>query len=148
MTNFGIAALLSMLLSVQTWQPDFESAKKMAAEKHQLLLLNFSGSDWCGPCIRMHKEIFGSDDFSKMADTTLVLYNADFPRNKKNQLPVALKKQNEKLADKYNPEGNFPLTVLLNEKGEVVKSWIGMPEGTSVQFASTIKSLSEQLHSK
>ncbi|MBS1733393.1 MAG: thioredoxin family protein, partial [Bacteroidetes bacterium] len=74
-------------MSFTIWQPDFETAKKLAKEKHQLILLNFSGSDWCGPCIRMHREIFGNDEFIKMADSSLIMVNADFPRMKKNKLP-------------------------------------------------------------
>ncbi len=66
-------------MSFTIWQPDFETAKQKAKEKHELILLNFSGSDWCGPCMRMRKEIFENEQFYKMADTTLILVNADFP---------------------------------------------------------------------
>ena len=55
------------LLSFTTWQPSFETAMKIAGEKHQPVLLNFSGSDWCGPCIRIRKEIFENDDLSLYA---------------------------------------------------------------------------------
>ena len=90
---FILVCLTSM--SFIEWQTDFENAKKIAKEKHRLILLNFSGSDWCGPCIRMRKEILGNENFSKMADSSLVLVNADFPRNKKNQPDKIIRKQNE-----------------------------------------------------
>lgn len=141
-TILSILVCLS-LLSFAPWQTDFEKAKTLATQKHQLILLNFSGSDWCAPCIRMKREIFNSDPFSKMADTTLVLVNADFPRNKKNQLNEEIKKQNEQLADKYNPEGKFPYTLLLDANGKVVKAWEGMPPVNGAQFAVEVKSVAD-----
>jgi len=128
-------------MSFTVWQPDFETAKQQAFKKHQLILLNFSGSDWCGPCIRMRKEIFESTSFSAMADTSLVLVNADFPRNKKNQLSNTLQKQNETLADKYNPEGKFPFTVLIDANGRLIKSWDGLPKEDAEQFTKQVKDL-------
>src|SRR5258708_34732910 len=91
-------------MSFTQWQPNFELAKKIAKEKHEFILLNFSGSDWCGPCMRLKKEIFESETFSKLADSSLIMVNADFPRNKKNQLDAQTRKQNDALADKYNPD--------------------------------------------
>ncbi len=123
------------------WEPDFANAKKVAKEKNQLILLNFSGSDWCGPCIRMHKEIFDDAGFMKMAQQNLVMVNADFPRSKKNQLPADVKKKNEALADLYNPNGRFPYTLLLNAEGKVIKTWEGLPEQNPEQFAASIKQI-------
>jgi thioredoxin-related protein len=128
-------------LSFTIWQPNFEAAKKMARDKHKLILLNFSGSDWCGPCIRMRKEIFEDDRFSKMADTTLILVNADFPRNKKNQLDKLVEKQNEALADRYNPSGKFPFTLLLDASGKIINSWDGLPKENAAQFAKEIREI-------
>ena len=128
-------------MSFSTWQPHFETAQKIAKEKNQLILLNFSGSDWCGPCIRMHREIFGSEVFSKMSDSTLVMVNADFPRSKKHQLDKQLQKENDALAEKYNPEGKFPLTLLLDENGKVLKSWDGMPDENAEAFTSIVKNI-------
>lgn len=125
-------------MSFTQWQSDFETAKKIAKEKHEFILLNFSGSDWCGPCIRLRKEILDNDDFLKMADTSLVMVNADFPRNKKNQLDAQTRKQNDALADKYNPEGKFPLTLLLNADGKVLKEWDGLPDETPEQFSQEV----------
>jgi thioredoxin-related protein len=129
------------IMSFIKWQPDFATARKVAQENHKLILLNFSGSDWCGPCMRMKNEIFESDIFSKMADTSLVLVNADFPRNKKNRLDEQTEKQNDALADKYNPEGKFPLTLLLDADGNVLKSWDGFPKENADEFADEIYSI-------
>jgi thioredoxin-related protein len=133
---FCIAAL-----SFTTWQPDFQKAKLQAKQQHQLILLNFSGSDWCGPCIRMKKEIFETEGFSSFADDNLVLVNADFPRSKKHQLTKEQQKQNDVLAEKYNPSGKFPLTVLLDEEGKVLKSWDGLPDEDATAFTNSIKKL-------
>lgn len=110
----------------------------IAQKEHKYILLNFSGSDWCGPCIRMKKEIFESDAFKKMADTELVLVNADFPRNKKNQPTPEQQKINDSTADKYNPLGKFPFTLLLNEKGAVLGSWDGLPNESPEGFIEDI----------
>jgi thioredoxin-related protein len=132
------------LLSFTIWQSDFETARKLAKEKDALILLNFSGSDWCGPCIRMKTEIFASDAFTAMADTCLVLLNADFPRSKKNQLSKNQQAQNNLLADRYNPNGKFPFTLLLDQEGNVLQSWEGLPAMNATEFTAAIKKLTEQ----
>lgn len=132
--------LAGIAMSFSDWQTDFEMAKKMAKEKNRLILLNFSGSDWCGPCIRLRKEVLDSDAFVKLVDSSLVLFNADFPRNKKNQLPKEVQRRNDALADLYNPQGKFPFTLLLTAEGKVVKSWEGFPVNGPEQFIAQIKS--------
>lgn len=129
-----------MATSFVQWQPDFPTAQKKAKEEGKLILLNFSGSDWCGPCIRLRKEILDSEPFGKLADSSLVLFNADFPRNKKNQLPKEVQRRNDALADQYNPLGKFPFTLLLTAEGKVVRSWEGFPENGPEQFMTQIKS--------
>ncbi len=131
----------SILFSFTFWQPSFEVAQKNAKAKHQLILLNFSGSDWCGPCMRMRNEIFNDSGFSNMADTSLVLVNADFPRKKKNQLAAEIRKQNNLLADKYNPDGKFPYTVLLNADGKLIKTWDGLPNENAAKFTAVVKNI-------
>lgn len=127
-------------MSFIEWQTDFEKAKKLAKEKDRCILLNFSGSDWCGPCMRLRKEVFGSDAFSELAASSLVLVNADFPRSKKNQLPKDVQNRNDSLAEQYNPLGKFPFTVLLTADGKLIQSWEGYPHGNSQLFLDQIKS--------
>ena len=122
-----LVGLFCMSFSTIKWYNNLEEAKKIAKKEHKYVLLNFSGSDWCGPCIKLHKEVFVMDDFIKVANDKLVLLNADFPRAKKNQLSVTQQKLNDDVADKYNTRGIFPLTVLLDQNGNVVKSWEGFP---------------------
>ncbi|MFN0255613.1 thioredoxin family protein [Pedobacter ureilyticus] len=138
--------VFSLGLVTNSWEPNFQNAKQVAKAKNQLILLNFSGSDWCIPCIRMHKEIFADAGFLKMAEQNLVLFNADFPRNKKNQLPADKKKQNEALAELYNPKGRFPYTVLLSAEGKLIRAWEGLPDENAAQFTATIKQICDASH--
>jgi thioredoxin-related protein len=128
------------------WEQNFVKAKANAAAEHKYILLNFSGSDWCGPCIRMEKEIFETADFSDYANEHLVLVNADFPRQKKNQLSKDLQQQNDELAEKYNLKGSFPLTVLLTADGKIVKVWDGFQKQGAVAFINEIKQSTDAGH--
>ena len=125
-------------------QSRLENAKKQASQNKELILLNFSGSDWCIPCIKLHKNIIETDEFKKLETENIVVYiNADFPRNKKNQLSPELKKENASLADQYNKKGLFPYTLLLNSEGKILKSWEGLPSENALAFSKEIKSIKE-----
>ncbi|HYV94401.1 MAG TPA: thioredoxin family protein [Chitinophagales bacterium] len=123
------------------WLTDFNKAQQEAVQSHKMILLSFSGSDWCGPCIRMKKDIFGADVFNNYASEHLVLVNADFPRLKKNQLSKEQTKQNEALADKYNKDGKFPFTVLMDASGKVLREWDGLPNESPERFVEEIKKI-------
>lgn len=142
MKQFSFLFLGLFLLSTSVWETDFVIAQQKAKQEHKLVLLNFSGSDWCGPCIRLHQVIFESAVFKNFADSNLILINADFPRKKKNQLTAEQQKKNNSLADKYNPQGSFPYTVLLNEEGKVLKAWDGFPNETAEKFTAQLKDYS------
>ena len=137
---FFLFLLFAFIIPAPHWQNNFELAKQQAAAGHKYILLNFSGSDWCGPCIKMHREIFGNEAFGKFADEQLIMVNADFPRLKKNQLTAAQQKQNDSLAERYNSSGSFPLTLLLSADGKVIKTWDGFPKESTEVFTAEIKS--------
>ena len=139
----GIVLLSLLMMSFTTWETNFEKAKATATKEHKYILLNFSGSDWCGPCIRMHKEIFDNDAFQQFATQKLVMMNADFPRQKKNQLSKDLQKQNDQLADKYTSKGSFPMTALLDANGNVLRSWEGLPKESPDEFLNELKDLTQ-----
>ncbi|MDB5201410.1 MAG: hypothetical protein JWQ27_819 [Ferruginibacter sp.] len=141
MKKLLVACCIFSLMSFSVWQPDFETAKQEASKHHRLILLNFSGSDWCGPCMRMKREIFDADIFSALADSSLAMVNADFPRSKKHQLAANVQKANDQLADKYNPEGKFPFTLLLDAEGHILKSWDGLPDADAVGFTKEVKAI-------
>jgi thioredoxin-related protein len=127
-----------LTLNTPSWLNNLDEAKLDAKENHKLIILNFSGSDWCGPCIKMHKQIFDSEEFKAYSKENLVLVNADFPRMKKNQPDKKQLAVNSALADKYNKEGIFPLTLLLDAGGKVIKRWEGLPKVTPAEFVSQI----------
>lgn len=141
MKLLAVALLTGLFFSSITWETDIDKAKQSAKSSNKLIILNFSGSDWCGPCIRMHKEIFGSPAFEQYASNNLVMVNADFPRLRKNQLAPAQQTKNDKLADQYNKEGKFPMTVLLDAEGKVLKSWEGLPHLSPEEFINEIKAV-------
>ncbi|MGZ5248048.1 MAG: thioredoxin family protein [Flavitalea sp.] len=129
------------------WGTDLNKAMQTAALENKQIILNFSGSDWCIPCIKMHKEIFDSEPFNELAGNKLVLVNADFPRSKKNKPVKELQEANEKLAEKYNNKGIFPLTLLLDKDGNVLKSWEGYVKTTPQDFVQQIQtSINEHHH--
>lgn len=132
------ASLLFSLLPTLTWMGNVDDALKQAAQTHKEVLINFSGSDWCGPCIRLRKEILETEAFEIYATDHLVLVRADFPRDKKHQLPKAQIQLNEAMAERYNPDGKFPYTVLLDDKGKVVKSWDGFPNEKPAEFVQEL----------
>ena len=113
-----IAFVLWMMWS--GWGSDLSVAQQVAKELHKLILLNFSGSDWCAPCIKLDRDIWSTQVFQAFAKDHLVLYKADFPRRKANQLPEPLATQNKQLAAQFNAKGYFPLVVMLSAKKEVL----------------------------
>jgi thioredoxin-related protein len=121
------------------WMTNFNDAQKVAVEKHRLILISFTGSDWCVPCIRLKKEFFESSSFELFADSSLILVNADFPRTSKNQLSADQVARNEQLAAKYNAEGNFPQTVLVTSDGKVLDTWEGIPDQGVAHFIQQLK---------
>jgi len=142
-TLFSAILMVVFAVGIQA-QSRLENAKKQASEKNELILLNFSGSDWCIPCIKLHKNIIESDEFKKLETENVVVYiNADFPRNKKNQLSPELKKENASLADQYNKKGLFPYTLLLSSEGKILKSWEGLPSENALAFSKEIRSIKE-----
>lgn len=121
-----LAALLFLVISSGShWLTNLDTAEAEASKEQKLILLNFSGSDWCIPCISLHKDIFENEAFVSYADKNLVLVNADFPRKKVNRLTAEQTKLNDAMAERYNKDGVFPLTILLRSDGTVIKKWEG-----------------------
>lgn len=96
------------------WFTDIEEAKQQAEENQVPILLVFSGSDWCKPCMKLKQEILTSVEFEKYALKNLILVELDFPAQKKNRLSDEQTEHNEALAEKYNAKGAFPLMVVVN----------------------------------
>ncbi|MFV5703186.1 thioredoxin family protein [Flavobacterium sp. XS2P12] len=104
----------------QNWRLNFEEAKAEAVKENKNILLVFSGSDWCAPCIKLEKIVWKSEAFQIESEKKWIVYKADFPKKKANQLSAELTESNKKLAEKYNKNGSFPLVVLLDKTGKII----------------------------
>lgn len=138
-----IGLAITCCIITSGWHYNLEEARQLAKQQHKHILLNFSGSDWCGPCIMLRKQILDNPEFLQMADTSLILVNADFPRSKRNQLSSQQQALNNAMADKYNAQGKFPYTLLLDPDGKVLKTWDGFPNEKPAEFVSEIRDLIE-----
>ena len=116
----GIILFVSTIGFAQDWQTDLEVAKKLATDQDKNIIIVFSGSDWCAPCIKLDKNIWQSDAFKNQSANDWILLKADFPRKKANELSKDQTANNRKLAEKYNIEGSFPLVVLVDKNGKVL----------------------------
>ncbi|MBK9384356.1 MAG: thioredoxin family protein [Planctomycetes bacterium] len=101
-----------------TWYPDFDEAAKAAREAKKNLLVDFTGSDWCGWCIKLHKEVFDHEEFLKPIGEGYLLVALDFPQADEIKAKVPNPKRNEELSQKYGVQG-FPTILLMTPDGEV-----------------------------
>ncbi len=118
------------------WLDDFEAAKAQAKAENKPILINFTGSDWCGWCIKLHKEVFSKKEFMDYAKDNLVLMEADFPNKKK--LPSKVKKQNKKLEKEFKIEG-YPTLFLLDAEGKKISGGLGYQEGGAAAYVEYLK---------
>jgi protein disulfide-isomerase len=119
------------------WMTDFEAAKAVAEDRGVPILVDFTGSDWCGWCIRLTQEVFSQEAFLAFAGEHLVLLKLDFPR--RTQLPQALREQNEALRVRFGVRG-FPTIVLLDAEGtEMART--GYREGGPEAYIAHLKEL-------
>lgn len=99
------------------WSEDLDQALEVAASSGKYVLVDFSGSDWCGWCKKLDAEVFKQDAFRTFAESNLVTVLIDFPRSKPQ--PAKRKKANGLLAEKYGISG-FPTILLLSPSGDLV----------------------------
>jgi thioredoxin-related protein len=118
------------------WLTDYKKAQQQAKTDNKLLLLEFTGSDWCGWCIRLDQEVFSKPAFKEYASKNLVLMAADFPRAKPQS--ASTRKQNEELAAQYQIFG-FPTIVVLNGQGQKIGELSYMPGGPDAFIAELEK---------
>jgi len=119
------------------WLDDYEAAKTQARETGRPILINFSGSDWCGWCIRLDEEVLEKPEFKSFAADNLILFVADFPRQMK--LPEATAIQNRALAQKFGVRG-FP-TILLVEADGTTIARTGYQAGGADAYVEHLKEL-------
>jgi protein disulfide-isomerase len=145
MKNLHLVALASAAVLLASafpacadeWSENYDSAAKKAQQEKKLMLLDFTGSDWCGWCIKLDKEVFSKSEFKKYAKDNLVLVKLDFPRGKSQT--AAVKKQNEELAAKFNIQG-YPTVIVLDSNGQQVGQ-LGYMEGGPKAFIAELDKL-------
>lgn len=130
MTLHATAADLEWLTSLP------EAQKKAKAEK-KLVLMDFTGSDWCGWCIKLKKEVFDTKEFADYAKTNLVLVEVDFPMRKEQSSEI--KEANAALQKKYAVRG-YPTLVVLDSEGNQVGQ-LGYQPGGPKPFITRLSKL-------
>ncbi|GAA3508038.1 hypothetical protein GCM10022393_17880 [Aquimarina addita] len=117
---FLLSFIFYTSVHAQDWQYNFEDAIALAKEKNQNIVLLFTGSDWCPPCIKLEKRIFSDPEFKEFADQKFIWVKADFPKRSKNKLSEEQENRNMKLAERYNKKMVFPVLLVLNKQGTVL----------------------------
>lgn len=118
-----------------SWMTDLHVAQNRAYAENRLVLINFTGSDWCGWCIKLKSEVFARPEFTAFAERHLMLVEADFPR----RAPISAQQRsvNKALAAKYGVDG-YPTVILLNSKGDQIAR-MGYMEGGPAGFIKAIR---------
>jgi thioredoxin-related protein len=119
------------------WQDNYEKALAQAKAENKNVLLDFTGSDWCGWCIKMVDETLSKPEFTDYAAKNLVLVEVDFPNKKK--LSDETKKQNEELKKQFDAKG-YPTFVLVNKDGKELGKQVGYVKGGPSAFIAKLES--------
>jgi protein disulfide-isomerase len=137
---FGLLLSPACVRAESGWITDYKKAEQEAKADHRLVLLNFTGSDWCGYCVQLDRAILSKAEFKDYANKNLVLLEIDFPRRngpRWNAQSIELKKQNMELAEKYDVQG-FPTLVLLDGDGKTVWKYEGYYPGGVAAFLAEL----------
>jgi thioredoxin-related protein len=133
MLGIVAAVMLAQAAQAALWDDNFEKAQKEAKETGHYVLLNFTGSDWCGWCKKLDAEVFSKKAFKEYAASNLVCVTVDFPSRKPQTNKV--KEQNEKLQLLYGVEG-YPTIIILNPDGEAIGATGYLPGGPGIFIAN------------
>lgn len=124
------------------WTMDYDAATKLAAEKELPMLLNFTGSDWCGWCKLMDKNVFAEKDWKKFAADNVILVTIDFPKDK-SIVPEKFVDRNKELQKKFGVRG-YPTYIILESDGETKLGQLGAgkdktPESFIEEFKGVVR---------
>ena len=119
------------------WDDDYDKALAKAKAENKMVVLDFTGSDWCGWCMKLDKEVFSKKEFKDYAKENLVLVEVDFPRGKNQS--KKLKEQNEKLKTEHSVSG-YPTIIVLNSEGQKVGQ-LGYMAGGPAPFIEKLNGL-------
>jgi len=138
---FFAILMVSIVTFAQEDHSNFESTLAIAKSQNKNVLLIFSGSDWCAPCMKLEKNVFQTEIFKTEAANNWIVFKADFPKKKANALPKEIQEQNDKLAEKYNRDGNFPFVLVIDSNGKVLGR-TGFKNTTAQDYITELKSFS------
>lgn len=124
--------------NLEGWSTDLEKALEQAKKEKKNVLVEFTGSDWCPPCIAMRKNVFSKKEFVDAASKDFILVELDFPKADK-----ALKKKNDPYAKEYNIEG-FPTVILLDPEGKEFTRFFASEHPTTEKFLAHLKAALEK----
>ena len=137
--GLGLSMISFVTPDKLNWFNTFEEAKTIASKEDKLILLVFSGSDWCRNCILLDQEVFTDIEFEQLAEKDLILLKADFPRKRKNQLSSEQQANNSELAKEFNSEGAFPKVLLMDVNKQVYLT-TGYQQGQKSKFLNNLRS--------
>jgi len=132
-----LALSTTMAFAKTGWSEDYSKSAAQAKSEKKLVLLDFTGSDWCEWCLKLDKEVFSTPEFKSYAKEHLVLVEVDFPQGKPQT--DRLKEQNDKLQTKYSVD-KFPTIIVLNSAGKKVGE-LGYVEGGPKAFIAELEKL-------
>jgi protein disulfide-isomerase len=130
------AAPASQAAAEATWRTNYGEALQLASEQGRPVLVNFTGSDWCPPCIQLKKDVFDTDEFKSFAGENLILLELDFPRA--GGQSEELRQQNQLLQQRYQIEG-YPTLLVLNAEGMEQKRHVGYMRGGPQALARWVR---------
>jgi thioredoxin-related protein len=119
-----------------TWLTDLPKAEAQAKSENKIVLMDFTGSDWCGWCIKFKKEVLDTAEFQAYAAKNVVLVELDYPHKK--VLPDDLKKANAALKDQYKING-YPTLVVLDKAGKEIGRQVGYSAGGPAAFIAKLE---------
>ena len=115
LVTLSLSLLLAVGVHAEGWLTSWDDAVKQSKSTGKPILMDFTGSDWCGWCIKLKQEVFDTKEFRAWADKHVVLLELDFPRATTQSDKI--KKQNADLQAKYGIEG-FPTIIFADAKGK------------------------------
>ena len=144
-SRLRIAAILSSMVLVSAcalqsagsdaWSEDYAAVLAQAKAEGKQVLLNFTGSDWCPPCMAMERNVLNEDAFLEGVADRVLLVTLDFPRRKAQE--EAIKERNQNLAQQYGVRG-FPTFVLLDAEGKEMRRTVGAMQGGPEAFLNWV----------
>ncbi len=129
-------ALWRVNAAESTWLTDLSKAEARAKAESKIVLMDFTGSDWCSWCIKFKKEVLDTAEFQDYAAKNVVLVELDYPSKKVQS--AELKKANAALKDQYNIHG-YPTLVVLDKDGKEIGRQVGYSKGGPKAFIARLE---------